>query len=374
MKLKKQIFRNYINMFGLKTKQKIVVIESDDWGSIRMPNKKTYDKLQQRGIKVDACPYSKFDCLESEEDLNVLFNQLSSIDSKYGKAPIITANYLTANPDFDKIRNNQFLKYDFENIEVTYSKFNNIGNIKSLIKKGIENRFLKPQYHGREHLNIAMWMELLKNNKQVKEAFNNDMFALSFSNSNTINLPYMASFMKFKENDEFNTILDSGLIEFQNFFGFQPNSFIAPVYIWNRNIENHLRTKGINTIQGLYFRKEFSCYNDKNPKKINRNYNSITKNNQLNLVRNCFFEPSTTDKLDWVNECLKDIEVSFRWSRPAIICSHRINYVGGISEKNRNNNLKLFDQLLSNIIKKWPDVLFISSDEVNKYYSNAENN
>lgn len=51
MKLKKQIFRNYINMFGLKTKQKIVVIESDDWGSIRMPNKKTYDKLQQRGIK-----------------------------------------------------------------------------------------------------------------------------------------------------------------------------------------------------------------------------------------------------------------------------------------------------------------------------------
>ena len=124
----------------MMSKQKIVVIESDDWGSIRMPNKKTYDKLQQRGIKVDACPYSKFDCLESEEDLNVLFNQLSSIDSKYGKAPIITANYLTANPDFDKIRNNQFLKYDFENIEVTYSKFNNIGNIKSLIKKVSDSR------------------------------------------------------------------------------------------------------------------------------------------------------------------------------------------------------------------------------------------
>ena len=111
----------------------------------------------------------------------------------------------------------------------------------------------------------------------------------------------------------------------------------------------------------------FSCYNDKNPKKINRNYNSITKNNQLNLVRNCFFEPSTTDKLDWVNECLKDIEVSFRWSRPAIICSHKLNFVGGMDEMNRNKNLKEFEKLISNIIKKWPDVVFVSSDEIENY-------
>jgi hypothetical protein len=36
MKLKKELFRNYINLFGLNTKQRIIVIESDDWGSIKV--------------------------------------------------------------------------------------------------------------------------------------------------------------------------------------------------------------------------------------------------------------------------------------------------------------------------------------------------
>ncbi len=39
MEVKTFLAKNYVNFRGWKTKRKIVVIESDDWGSIRMNNK-----------------------------------------------------------------------------------------------------------------------------------------------------------------------------------------------------------------------------------------------------------------------------------------------------------------------------------------------
>ena len=45
MSLKQTITHNLLNILGWRTKRHIVVIESDDWGSIRMPSKKVYDKL-----------------------------------------------------------------------------------------------------------------------------------------------------------------------------------------------------------------------------------------------------------------------------------------------------------------------------------------
>ena len=122
-----------------------------------------------------------------------------------------------------------------------------------------------------------------------------------------------------------------------------------------------------NSIQGLFYRKNFNNYLDPKPKKIRRNFKKNSDFGQIQLVRNCFFEPSTSSHLDWVDECLKDVEVAFNWNRPAIICSHRLNFVGGMDEMNRNKNLKEFEKLISNIIKKWPDVVFVSSDEIENY-------
>lgn len=85
---------------------------------------------------------------------------------------------------------------------------------------------------------------------------------------------------------------------------------------------------------------------------------------QYFLVRNCFFEPSLSKTSDPVGECLKRINIAFRWHKPAIISSHRINYMGSLVEKNRSDNLKLLKDLLESIIKTWPDVEFMTSDEL----------
>ena len=89
-----------------------------------------------------------------------------------------------------------------------------------------------------------------------------------------------------------------------------------------------------------------------------------SKNGQRYLVRNCFFEPSENQYKSWVESCLREIDISFRWRKPAIISIHRVNFIGFINPKNRDLNLPQFEQLLYEILKKWPDVEFMTSDQL----------
>jgi hypothetical protein len=41
-----------------------------------------------------------------------------------------------------------------------------------------------------------------------------------------------------------------------------------------------------------------------------------------------------------------------------------VNYTGTLHPENRENGLKKLDLLLNNIIKKWPDVEFITSADL----------
>jgi hypothetical protein len=81
------------------------------------------------------------------------------------------------------------------------------------------------------------------------------------------------------------------------------------------------------------------------------------------MSRNCFFEPSL-EGVDWVTSCLKDIERAFRWKKPAVISSHRVNFIGGLNPKNRETSLIEFKKLLNAIVVNWPEVEFKSSAEL----------
>lgn len=54
----------------------------------------------------------------------------------------------------------------------------------------------------------------------------------------------------------------------------------------------------------------------------------------------------------------------FKMKLPAIVSCHRLNFIGDLSDKNRENNLKYFQDMLKILVKKYPDLEFLSSDEV----------
>ena len=82
---------------------------------------------------------------------------------------------------------------------------------------------------------------------------------------------------------------------------------------------------------------------------------------QIYITRNCFFEPSQEGK-DWMDNCMSDINIAFRWHKPAVISSHRVNYIGSLDIKNRDRGLNGLNRLLLSITTKWPEVEFMTSN------------
>ena len=58
------------------------------------------------------------------------------------------------------------------------------------------------------------------------------------------------------------------------------------------------------------------------------------------------------------------ITTAFSSGKPAVISTHRINYIGYIDEKFRTANLSLLKQLIKELVTRYPDVEFMTSDEL----------
>lgn len=362
-KVAKMLGGNLINILGWRINRKIVVIESDDWGSIRMPSKKIYDQLMTKGFAVDKCPFSTNDSLASEDDLSALFEVLQSVKDQNNRPAIITANAVVTNPDFEAIRASNYEKYVYEPFTRTLEKYGS-SHKNSLImwQQGIQTGIFHPQFHGREHLNVNRWLKDLQMKDEMAHLmFDQEHWSLSYLNTDKMKTHYMAGFVDYSENDKlfYNESIKEGIAFFKSFFGYHSDSFIAPCFLWGNTIERILNDNGVKYIQGIPLRRDAET-----GKRVFQILGHKNQYNQTYLLRNISFEPTLNKNIDWIGESLKKVKIAFRWGKPVTINSHRMNYIGFIHEKNRTDNLLLLKTLLHNIIKLYPDVEFMSSDEL----------
>ena len=370
-RLKDKLAHTLVHSLGWRTNRKIIVIESDDWGSIRMPSKEVYDLFLKDGFRVDADPYCKYDTLATHDDLELLFDVLTSVRDKQGRFPVVTANSIVANPDFARIKASDFTQYHYEPFTETLRHYPNCGKSFGLWQEGIKSGVFYPQFHGREHLNINRWMKALYENKYAaRRQFDNCCWGLTPATSNLINRHFLSAFGGVQDTKAIEIILTEGVDLFYTIFGYRPASFIAPCYAWNDDVEKYLNNNGIKYIQGNYFQSvpNFSdggsSGDDTGVGKMKRRMNYLGKSNsyrQRYLVRNCFFEPAQNQNMDWIDRCLKDIKTAFQYKKPAIISAHRLNFTGSIFVENRDKNLLLLRKLLKKIVTVWSDVEFIAS-------------
>ncbi len=359
-KLKSLISNFHTNLYGKKTSKRIIVIESDDWGSIRMPNKYVFNKLLKAGIPVDKSTYCKFDSLENEEDVTLLFDVLSSVKNREGYNPILTANFVVANPDFQKIKANNFQHYYNEPINETYKRLPGHEKVLDIIHQGLNLGVIRPQFHGREHVNVPLWLELLQTNKDFKLAFDLEMWGLSNDVFPFMKKSIQATYDSTNLNYTKHSIIQ-GLELFEQQFGFKSRTFIANNYIWANALNEVLNNQGIEHFQTMKYQLLPIEGNEKR-KMIRRTFGSKNNFGQTYAPRNCAFEPSVS-KHDYFST-LNQISSAFIYKKPAIISTHRINFVGGLNKSKRDQNLSELNCLLKNIVKRWPDVIFLSSDEL----------
>ena len=358
---------NYLlsQMRGFKTNRKIVVIESDDWGTIRIPNQKTKEKLQKMGLDMVSNPYNQLDTLENVNDLDALYELLNNKNFSNNQ-PKITFNFITANPDFDKIESSEFKDYFYEKFTETYYHRDGNNDVKKMIDQGIDQHFIQPQFHGREHIHVLRWLhELQQQNEHFMHALKEKCFCVE-NTSNTNNRKNLLSAFEFETPLEKKFITQSiteGLAIFKSSFGFQSTSAVAPRHVWNDDIEEVLAKNNVQCIQ--------SALNQLVPSK--NNYQSVyhytgetNQFNQIYTVRNAYFEPAYGSNINWEKQVLGKAKTAFLLKTPLIISMHRINFVGGINELNRLNNLTQFKSFLLKLISLYPDIEFLSTDELAK--------
>jgi hypothetical protein len=376
--LKSKIRVHASNIIGWRTKRKIVVIESDDWGSIRTKSNDAYHAMLESGLNVDRVHYNSVDCLESNDDLEKFFDLLLEFKDSTGRPPVVTPMCIMANPDFEAIRESDFKEYFFEPLDKTLRQYPNHDRVIQLWQKGIEERLFNPGLHGREHLNANRYLELLQTqNKGIMTTFNNQSFGAT--KHMEIKFPnYQGAFhpLTKEEIHSYNQIIyDAGKL-FEKYCGYKPSCFIAPNKQEPRELENILSEIGVKYMT----RAKLIAYpvGDGSVKKELSWLGKKNKLGQLTIVRNCFFEPTSfgefSPNIDWVGNCLKEVEIAFSWSKPAIISTHRVNFIGSLNPKSRDVGFFKTRSLLTEILKRWPETEFMTTEELGSLIAKTKGN
>lgn len=359
---------NASNIPGWRTNRHIVVIESDDWGSIRMSSIESFNRMLKAGMHEDRNHYNTNDALESNADMEQMFDTLTKFLDKNGNHPVVTGVNVVANPVFDRIRQTGFNEYIYEPYTETLKRYPDHDKVYGYWKEGISRRLMVPIFHGREHLNVQRWLRALRSgHKSTLLAFDcgvtgiyngiNDepipKFQAAFDIDTADDLPYLKEVIK------------SGLDLFEQLYGYRSTYFVPTNGPFNNSLEKDLADGGVRYINSGKIQRE-----PLGQGQYRKNYRHIGKRNslgQLYLTRNCFFEPASTESpasRDWVDTCLHEIEIAFRWHKPATISSHRVNYIGFLHPENRERSHRKLSELLTRMLKRWPDIEFMTSMEL----------
>lgn len=363
-RFRRALARHANNYKGWSTSRKIIVIESDDWGSICMPSAEIKKKLIHQNYGIEKCPYASFDSLASEEDLQLLFSVLNEFRDRKGTPPVITANTVTANPDFEKIMQSDFEEYAYEPFSETLKRYPEHKHSVDLWKEGMKEGLFFPQFHGREHINVMLWLEELRNKtSEYRKVFSDEVTWLGPGKTRAGEISIRAAFDTNlpKDYGYHSDVLADGFKLFEKLFGYKSKSFIANNFIYHPSLNQTLKDHGVEYIQGMKYQK-LPLEGNRKRELLRHNTGEVNQYGQHYLVRNCVFEPSQySPDFDNVGECMRGIKNAFFWQKPAIITSHRLNFIGYIDPVNREGNLKQLHELLKAILAEWPDAEFLSS-------------
>lgn len=359
-----RMIKNALDFLGFRTTRKLIIFCSDDWGGIRVESNSQRQRLMSAGLDVDGNRFDKFDTLESNEDIQLLFNVLTKHKDSQGNHPVFTAVMSVANPDFERIRQSEFREYHFEPFTDSLAKRRASDKVYQLYKEGIRARIFSPQFHGREHLQINLWMHALQiRDRKTLAAFDEEYYLPGRKDVGIETGSDFAEAFNFSHKSELidheRTVI-SGVDIFRKSFGCAPSYFAAPVLIFNSQLITTLKHCGIALVDVPKLRLE-PVGAGRYRRKVHFTGQSLARGVYA-ITRNAVFESNLEGY--GVQQCLLAIEQAFHNKKPAVISNHRASFVGGVDKNNRTEGLRQLGELFTAILKRWPDVEFVDMDKM----------
>ena len=366
--MKRQFYDNLKNIPGWHTSDKLVIFAVDDYGNVRLDSKAARDRMLAKGVPLEG-RFDYLDSLETRQDLDALFETLSKVTDRHGRHAVYSPNVLSANPDFEEISRSAE-GYRYELVTQTFERLaaeqpSAYGGAWALWQAGIHSGLLKPQFHGREHLNVELLERKLRAGcRALKINIDNRSMAGIGHERSLPGVGFTHGFGIWSRSEvgRHREILADGLKLFEKLYGFAAATFTPPAQKLHPDLYPFLEAEGVRAID-----KPLYCVRRLDRDRTVREFNVLGRSRgcgHLSLVRNVVFEPTNKPSFDSVGLALSQVAAAFRWRKPAIISSHRVNFCGHIDEENRRSGLAALHRLLRGLVDRWPDVQFISSDEL----------
>ena len=355
------------NLPGWHTSRKIVVFAVDDYGNVRMDSADALKQLEKQGIE-SKNRFDSYDSMETDDDLNALYDILRSVKDKNGHPAVFTPYALCCNMDFEAMKADHYQQYISERLDHTLYKLYQrhpaaYKNTWVLWQQGISEGIFMPQFHGREHFNLNIIHQKLKQRDNTLLAILDTRSLASLPNDTHSQKSWTAafSFDNIEETFIFPDILSAGTQVFKDLFGYTSICFTPPAQHFPEWMEPTLPQYGVKCIDKAFYKKMHTAHG-KYKTQINYTGKNLAEGLKV-MIRNAVFEP-TYGHSDHVGNTLRQIETAFLLRKPAVISSHRVNFCGHIDEENRKTGLSALSQLLRQILSKWPDVEFMSASQL----------
>jgi len=333
-------------------------------------SREALERLHGAGLDLSS-PFDHLDTVETRQDLEALFEVIDSVRDGRGRPAIFTAYAMSANPDFDRILENGE-KYHYETVSDTFSRLSSeqaaaYDGAWALWQEGMAKGLIQPQFHGREHLNIDLFEHKLRQRSpDVMTNLGNKSLAGIHGDPAMPGVGFTHAFglSDRSQLDRHREILRDGLELFEKVWGFRSITFTPPAQTLHPSLLSIAEEGGVVSID-----KPLRCVRAMGDGTERREINRSGRqrgHDHVTVVRNVVFEPNKDMGFDPVERAMQQISAAFRWRKPAIVSSHRVNYCGHIDESNRKRGLDALRELLRRITQRWPDVEFVSVDQLVK--------
>jgi len=332
----------------------VLVISSDDWG----------DVLSSR---------------ESPADLDDLAAVLRRFRDRYGNHPVVTAYVNPAKPDFARIAESGFKEYSwrfrYDDEPEMVEKW------KSLSAEGL----VEMQFHGREHVNVALWLAALRDDvpgfreqfrlgriPYVHDAVYQSRLALD-KRFGFLFRSYIDATMDPPRSLPLGVqaeMVRSGVELMREHFGAAPSVAVPPGHVWDVNTLEAYRAAGIAffevpempvTAVGRYLERIANAGIvrwQSRPHGVGA------------LIRNCIFEPG------WQEANRLQAAIAARGAAakarelmslgiPVVVGTHAVHYTGDV--RKRDANLAGLATLIDEVQRAYPDVAFLSASQLAAY-------
>jgi len=323
----------------------VLVVSSDDWGGVNSP--------------------------ETVEDLDKLRDVLMSVTDAEGKPLTLTAYMNPAEPDFERIYEEQYSSYSYRYC------YRNKPEVALRLRELHEEGLVDIQFHGREHYNIPLWLSLLRDDHPGfreacracripwRESPGWDGKAgtdprLPFLRQSFLNASsYPTKALSVEEQRE---IIASGLAMMEAELGLRPVIFTAPGYAYDTNTLHAMALAGIWFIDSNKRRIQLTD-DEGNVMESGERLDYGAEIGVRGIVRNASFEPYKKKRLAVT---MIEIRRALASGRPIVVSSHRWNYVGAVNP-NRDRDLLLLRELAAQTKAEAPDVVFLSASDLAKH-------